>query len=130
MLGACSREGEEPEEFCEPTEYEEVDTTDIQGASREEVFEAMRKGGEVTVGKGFADEESIEVGDTLQVLRGASIFATGLVQADGNILLTHLGWVRAAGMTRADLEAKITDAYNEFFTDNKTFYVIVGKPQQ
>ncbi len=50
----------------EPNEYERVDTTDIQGAPREEVFERMRKG-EVTVGKGYADEEDLEVGDTLRL---------------------------------------------------------------
>ena len=50
----------------EPAEYEEVDTTDIQGAPREEVFERMREG-EVTVGKGYADEEDLVVGDTLRL---------------------------------------------------------------
>ena len=54
----------------EPTEYEEVDTTDIQGAPREEVFKRMNDG-EVTVGKGYADEEDLEVGDTLR-LEGSS----------------------------------------------------------
>ncbi|HYH60468.1 MAG TPA: ABC transporter permease, partial [Solirubrobacterales bacterium] len=51
----------------EPTEYSEVDTTDIIGASRDEVFRLMREDGDVTVGKGFADEEDIEVGDTLKL---------------------------------------------------------------
>ncbi len=50
----------------DPPEYEEVDTTEIQGATREEAFRGIERG-EVTVGKGFADEEDIEVGDTLRL---------------------------------------------------------------
>ncbi len=50
----------------EPTEYEQVDTTDIKGASREEVFRRMKRG-EVTVGEGYADEEDLEVGDALRL---------------------------------------------------------------
>ena len=50
----------------EPTEYLKVDTTDIEGAPREEVFERMGEG-EVTVGKGYADEEDLEVGDSLRL---------------------------------------------------------------
>ena len=51
----------------DPAEYEQVDTTDIQGAPREEVFRRMEEGGDVTVGKGYADEEDLEVGDTLRL---------------------------------------------------------------
>jgi putative ABC transport system permease protein len=50
----------------EPTEYEQVDTTDIIGPPRDEVFDRMRRG-QVTVGKGFADEEDIAVGDTIRL---------------------------------------------------------------
>jgi putative ABC transport system permease protein len=50
----------------DPVEYEQVDTTDVQGAPRDEVFERMARG-EVTVGEGYADEEKIEVGDTLRL---------------------------------------------------------------
>jgi putative ABC transport system permease protein len=52
----------------EANDYREVDETEIDGAgaSREEVFDALERG-EVTVGKGFADEEKIEVGETLEL---------------------------------------------------------------
>jgi putative ABC transport system permease protein len=50
----------------DPTEYEAVDTTEIEGASREQVFRRMERG-RVTVGKGFADEERVEVGDTIRL---------------------------------------------------------------
>jgi putative ABC transport system permease protein len=49
-----------------PIEYEQVDTTDVQGAPRDEVFRRIA-GGEVTVGEGYADEEDIEPGDTLRL---------------------------------------------------------------
>jgi putative ABC transport system permease protein len=49
-----------------PVEYEQVDTTDVQGAPRDEVFRRMARG-EVTVGEGYADEENIEVGDDLRL---------------------------------------------------------------
>jgi putative ABC transport system permease protein len=51
----------------DPVEYEKVDTTDIQGAPREQVFRRMEASGAVTVGKGYADEEDLEVGDTLRL---------------------------------------------------------------
>ena len=54
----------------DPVAYEQVDTTEVQGAPREEVFRRMARG-EVTVGEGYADEEDIEVGDTLR-LQGPS----------------------------------------------------------
>ncbi|CAN5249923.1 FtsX-like permease family protein [soil metagenome] len=50
----------------DPSEYEQVDTTDIEGAPRAEVFRRMERG-EVTVGKGYADEEDLAVGDTLRL---------------------------------------------------------------
>jgi len=50
----------------DPSEYEQVDTTDIQGPPRDQVFRRMERGG-VTVGEGHADEENIEVGDTLRL---------------------------------------------------------------
>jgi putative ABC transport system permease protein len=50
----------------DPIEYEQVDTTDIQGNPRDEVFRRMERGA-VTVGEGYADEESLEVGDTLRL---------------------------------------------------------------
>jgi putative ABC transport system permease protein len=56
----------------DPNEYPAVDTTDLDadGASREEVFNRVGAG-EVTVGRGYADEDGIGVGDTL-VLAGPS----------------------------------------------------------
>jgi putative ABC transport system permease protein len=54
----------------DPPEYEKVDETDVEGASREEVFRRMERG-QVTVGKGFADERDLEVGDSLR-LQGPS----------------------------------------------------------
>lgn len=50
----------------DPTEYEKVDTTDIEGAPRERAFRQMERGA-VTVGKGYADEEDLEVGDELRL---------------------------------------------------------------
>jgi putative ABC transport system permease protein len=50
----------------EPLRYEKVDTTDIQGAPREEVFRRMTDG-EVTVGRAYADEKDLAVGDTLKL---------------------------------------------------------------
>jgi putative ABC transport system permease protein len=50
----------------EPSQYEQVDTTDIEGASREEAFDRVKRGG-VTVGNGYADERGLEVGDRLEL---------------------------------------------------------------
>ncbi|HZA59734.1 MAG TPA: ABC transporter permease, partial [Solirubrobacterales bacterium] len=56
----------------DPIVYPQVDTTDLDGdgASRELVYERIDRG-QVTVGKGYADEDGIEVGDAL-VLEGPS----------------------------------------------------------
>ncbi|MGH2989898.1 MAG: ABC transporter permease, partial [Solirubrobacterales bacterium] len=50
----------------DPRQYEQVDTTDIEGAPREQAFDRVGRGG-VTVGKGFADEEGLGVGDRLEL---------------------------------------------------------------
>jgi len=52
----------------DPAEYRRVDTTEIDGAgaSRDQVFDRMERG-QVTVGKGHADEQHLEVGDTLRL---------------------------------------------------------------
>jgi putative ABC transport system permease protein len=50
----------------DPSEYEQVDTTEVEGAPRAEVFERLERG-EITVGRGFADEESLEPGDHLEL---------------------------------------------------------------
>jgi len=54
----------------DPQEYEKVDETDIEGASRAEVFRRLAHG-EITLGRGQADETGLEVGDHL-TLRGPS----------------------------------------------------------
>lgn len=56
----------------DPEVYPEVDGTDIEadGASREQAYGRIGKG-QVTVGQGYADEDEIEVGDTI-VLEGPS----------------------------------------------------------
>ena len=56
----------------DPRVYDQVDSTDLQagGASSAEVYRRIGEG-QVTVGKGYADEEKIEIGDTL-VLDGPS----------------------------------------------------------
>jgi putative ABC transport system permease protein len=51
----------------EPHQYEQVDTTDIEGASREQAFNRLERGW-VTVGNGYADEEGLEVGDRLELV--------------------------------------------------------------
>jgi putative ABC transport system permease protein len=53
-----------------PRQYEQVDTTDVEGATREAAFDGVARGG-VTVGKGYADEQNLEVGDRIR-LRGPS----------------------------------------------------------
>ncbi|MGH2952650.1 MAG: ABC transporter permease [Solirubrobacterales bacterium] len=50
----------------DPSQYEQVDTTEVEGTPREQVFERMERG-EVTVGKGFADEEDLAPGDRLRL---------------------------------------------------------------
>jgi putative ABC transport system permease protein len=50
----------------DPSEYDEVDTTEISGASREQAFRRMDRG-QVIVGEGYADEENLEVGDVLRL---------------------------------------------------------------
>jgi putative ABC transport system permease protein len=56
----------------DPGPYEQVDSTDIDagGASRSDVYRQIAAG-EVTVGRGYADEAEVEVGDKL-VLDGPS----------------------------------------------------------
>lgn len=50
----------------DPAEYEQVDTTDIEGAPREQVFRRMARGA-VTVGKGHAEEQGLAVGDEVRL---------------------------------------------------------------
>jgi putative ABC transport system permease protein len=54
----------------EPRQYEKVDETEIEGASRHEAFDALRRG-QVTLGRGQADEIGLGVGDRI-TLRGPS----------------------------------------------------------
>jgi len=50
----------------QPDQYEQVDTTDIEGAPREQAFSRLERGW-VTVGNGYADEEGLEVGDRVEL---------------------------------------------------------------
>jgi putative ABC transport system permease protein len=50
----------------DPTEYGQVDTTEIEGAPREQVFRRMKRGA-ITVGKGYAEEKDLAVGDVLML---------------------------------------------------------------
>ena len=52
----------------DPIEYREVDTTEIDGAgaSRDQVFDRLERG-QVTIGKGHADEERLDVGDEIRL---------------------------------------------------------------
>ena len=54
----------------EPRDYRRVDTTEIEGASRRKVFRGLERGG-VTLGKGYAEEAHLGVGDRVS-LRGPS----------------------------------------------------------
>ncbi|OLE35124.1 MAG: hypothetical protein AUG48_11675, partial [Actinobacteria bacterium 13_1_20CM_3_68_9] len=53
-----------------PAQYQQVDETDIEGTSRALAFDRMRHGW-VTLGKGWADETGLGVGDPI-TLRGPS----------------------------------------------------------
>ncbi len=48
----------------DPPEYERVDTTEVAGAPRDAAFRRIGRGA-VSVGKGFAEEENLEVGDAV-----------------------------------------------------------------
>jgi putative ABC transport system permease protein len=50
----------------QPVPYEKVDTTDVEGAPREEAFRRIADG-EVSVGKAYAEEKDLAVGDTLKL---------------------------------------------------------------
>jgi putative ABC transport system permease protein len=50
----------------DPREYEQIDNADIDGASREKVFERLSKG-EIGLGKGLADETNVKVGDKVRI---------------------------------------------------------------
>jgi putative ABC transport system permease protein len=53
-----------------PGQYQQVDQTEIQGAPRRQVFARMERGW-VTIGKGWADETGLQVGDPV-TMRGPS----------------------------------------------------------
>jgi len=50
----------------EPLRYEKLDTTEVEGAPRLEVYERMANG-EVTVGKAYSEEKDLAVSDTLRL---------------------------------------------------------------
>jgi putative ABC transport system permease protein len=78
----------------QPDQYEQVDTTDIEGAPREQAFDSLNRGG-VTVGKGYADEKGLEVGDRLR-LNGPSGSRTARV---GGIVETVVFGGQTVGMS-------------------------------
>ena len=93
----------------DPSEYERVDTTEIEGAPRARVFRRMERG-EVTVGKGFAEEEGLEVGDEVK-LEGPSgsrrARVAGIVETvifGGQTVGMSLRTLRAVYGVRADSE--------------------------
>jgi putative ABC transport system permease protein len=50
----------------EPRPYERVDTTEIEGAPRDQAFDRIGRGW-VTVGEAYADEQGLEVGDRIEL---------------------------------------------------------------
>lgn len=50
----------------DPDQYQEVDTTEIEGASRDEAFRKLERGW-VTVGEGHSDETGLEPGDRIRL---------------------------------------------------------------
>ncbi|HYU59858.1 MAG TPA: FtsX-like permease family protein [Solirubrobacterales bacterium] len=71
LPGPSGKHGSEGLLFAfKPDEYDPVDQTDIEGASREQAFDRLERGW-VTVGQGQADEAGLEVGDRIR-LQGPS----------------------------------------------------------
>jgi putative ABC transport system permease protein len=104
----------------DPSEYPAVDSTEIDGggASREEVFRQLGRGS-VTVGRGYADEEGVEVGDTL-VLSGPSgrreARVAGIVDtvfAGGQTVGMSLQTMRQVFGITADSELAVTATSDE-----------------
>ena len=84
----------------EPSEFLALDTTDFEadGESREEFFARLDRG-EVSVGRGYADEAGIEVGNTL-VLDGPSGSREARV---AGIVETVFAGGQTVGMSRSTL---------------------------
>ena len=62
----------------------------------------------------------VEIGDVLVTgdrSRDIDFGDRALVQADGNVLLTELGWVPVVGLTRAEVEDLLTRAYADYYPD-------------
>ncbi|MGZ5312296.1 MAG: ABC transporter permease [Solirubrobacterales bacterium] len=104
----------------DPAEYPAVDTTDFDsgGASRAEVYEQLGRG-EVTVGRGYADEAGIEVGDTM-VLEGPSgsrrarvAAIVDTVFAGGQTVGMSLGTIEAAYGVNADSQLALKATSDE-----------------
>src|SRR5262249_34089588 len=117
----------------DPLQYEKVDTTDIDGggASRTQVYDEIAHG-QVTVGKGYADEANIGVGDAL-VLTGPSGKRTarvaGIVDtvlAGGQTVGMSLGVMRQVYGVTADstLALKATSAGARSTLDHRVSAVV------
>jgi len=100
-----------------PAQYEQVDQTNIEGTSRSQAFDRMEHGW-VTLGKGWADETGLGVGDPI-TLRGPSgtrrTRVAGIVDTvvfGGQTVSMSLGTLRGVyGVTAAsELALKATAA--------------------
>ena len=73
----------------------------------------------------------VEVGDLLETFdqhRNIDFSEQAAVQADGKVLLHDVGWVDVAGLTREEVEQRLTEAYAPYYKD-LTVNVIVHKGQ-
>ena len=92
-----------------PAQYEQVDQTNIEGTSRSQAFDRMEHGW-VTLGKGWADETGLGVGDPI-TLRGPSgtrrTRVAGIVDTvvfGGQTVSMSLGTLRGVYGVTADSE--------------------------
>ena len=83
----------------EPIRYERVDTTEVEGAPREEAFRNIANG-EVSVGKAYAEEKDLAVGDTVR-LEGPSGDRTARI---AGIVETVVFGGQTVGMSLATME--------------------------
>jgi PAS domain-containing protein len=75
------------------------------------------------------DHIVVEVGDVIETLdqhRNVDFGEQAAVQADGKVLLHDVGWVEIAGLTREEVEQRLTEAYAPYYQD-LTVNVIVHK---
>ncbi|HVW46358.1 MAG TPA: FtsX-like permease family protein [Solirubrobacterales bacterium] len=79
----------------DPARYPQVDHSEYEGATTAAAMAGLRSGGAV-VGKGFADDAGLAIGDTI-ALRGAHgtvrapiVATTDTLEADGNLVVVSL----------------------------------------